>query len=64
MFGRIANFINGELYGRKVVADWAMKFPGTLWDSALADAEQGKHDEVARAILKHDGSLLKDMAMT
>ena len=30
MFGRIANFINGELWGRPVGADvpWAMVFPG------------------------------------
>lgn len=34
-FGRIANFINGELYGREAPADlsWAVKFPSemTLW---------------------------------
>jgi phosphatidylglycerol:prolipoprotein diacylglycerol transferase len=28
-FGRIANFINGELYGRVTDAPWAMMFPGT-----------------------------------
>ncbi|MBM3509566.1 MAG: prolipoprotein diacylglyceryl transferase [Alphaproteobacteria bacterium] len=27
-FGRIANFINGELYGRASEAPWAMVFPG------------------------------------
>lgn len=35
-FGRIANFINGELYGR--VANgvaWAMKFPNSLWEESL-----------------------------
>jgi phosphatidylglycerol:prolipoprotein diacylglycerol transferase len=33
MFGRLANFINGELYGRvdKSYA-WAMQFPNALWD--------------------------------
>lgn len=38
MFGRIANFINGELYGR--VADgvsWAMKFPTALVDPGHAE---------------------------
>ena len=31
MFGRIANFINGELYGRTAEGvAWAMKFPSTL----------------------------------
>lgn len=33
MFGRIANFINGELYGRVDQSfAWAMKFPNALWD--------------------------------
>lgn len=27
-FGRIANFINGELYGRVTNVPWAMRFPG------------------------------------
>jgi len=27
-FGRIANFINGELYGRESTVPWAMVFPG------------------------------------
>ena len=32
-FGRIANFINGELYGRATTVSWAMKFPeeATTW---------------------------------
>lgn len=29
-FGRIANFINGELYGRPTDSAWAMKFPDEL----------------------------------
>ena len=40
MFGRLANFINGELYGR--VANgvaWAMKFPNTLMDPKMAEHE-------------------------
>ena len=34
-FGRIANFINGELYGRATGVSWAMKFPeeATTWQS-------------------------------
>lgn len=33
-FGRIANFINGELYGRATDVSWAMKFPeeATTWE--------------------------------
>ena len=27
MFGRLANFINGELYGRPATVPWAMQFP-------------------------------------
>ncbi|HRX54534.1 MAG TPA: prolipoprotein diacylglyceryl transferase [Verrucomicrobiales bacterium] len=30
--GRIANFINGELYGRATEGPWAMKFPSELAD--------------------------------
>jgi phosphatidylglycerol:prolipoprotein diacylglycerol transferase len=32
LFGRLANFINGELYGRKTDVSWAMKFPTELHD--------------------------------
>jgi len=31
-FGRIANFINGELYGRATTVPWAMQFPAELLD--------------------------------
>ncbi|HEY0790711.1 MAG TPA: prolipoprotein diacylglyceryl transferase [Chthoniobacterales bacterium] len=30
--GRIANFINGELYGRPATVPWAMQFPAELFD--------------------------------
>jgi len=38
-FGRIANFINGELYGRVTSVPWAMKFPeeATRWSPDAAD---------------------------
>ncbi len=29
MFGRLANFINGELWGRATDVSWAMVFPAT-----------------------------------
>ncbi len=36
-FGRLANFINGELYGRATSVPWAMQFPKELYEnSALA----------------------------
>jgi len=31
---RLANFINGELYGRVTSVAWAMKFPGEIYDMA------------------------------
>ena len=38
-FGRLANFINGELYGRIATSPWAMQFPKELFDRpAEADA--------------------------
>jgi len=40
-FGRCANFVNGELYGRAINAAWAMQFPKELFDH---------RDEAARAI--------------
>lgn len=41
MFGRLANFINGELYGRVDRAhSWAMKFPNALWDTKAPEYAQ------------------------
>lgn len=38
MFGRLANFINGELYGRVAHGvSWAMKFPNTLFDPKMEE---------------------------
>lgn len=37
-FGRLANFINGELYGRLGTVPWAMKFPASLPESATTRA--------------------------
>lgn len=41
-FGRIANFINGELYGRAVSSkiSWAVKFPSELREWASYDSEK------------------------
>src|SRR5216110_339227 len=38
-FGRCANFINGELYGRATNVSWAMQFPKELFESPIK-AEQ------------------------
>lgn len=32
-FGRLANFINGELYGRETTAPWGMRFPYYDWST-------------------------------
>lgn len=37
-FGRIANFINGELYGRITNVSWAVKFPTEIHDSKFMPA--------------------------
>jgi phosphatidylglycerol:prolipoprotein diacylglycerol transferase len=41
LFGRCANFVNGELYGRVANVSWAMQFPKELFDNV---------DEADRAI--------------
>ncbi|MBV8143146.1 MAG: prolipoprotein diacylglyceryl transferase [Verrucomicrobia bacterium] len=47
-FGRIANFINGELYGRISTVPWAMQFPAELLDhpneAAMAIEQTSKID--------------------
>jgi len=50
-FGRLANFVNGELYGRAAAVPWAMQFPAELLDH---------QEEATRAIeqtIKIDPSL-------
>ena len=44
-FGRLANFINGELWGRPSGVPWAVQFPGEL----LNDSPDA-HEEVRQAI--------------
>ena len=41
LFGRCANFINGELYGRATNVAWAMQFPKELFDNV--DASGSRH---------------------
>jgi phosphatidylglycerol:prolipoprotein diacylglycerol transferase len=55
-FGRMANFINGELWGRVAPgAAWAMKFPGTLRDAA---PEASRLHEAAAAAAGADPALM------
>jgi phosphatidylglycerol---prolipoprotein diacylglyceryl transferase len=56
-FGRCANFINGELYGRPATVGWAMQFPKELTENI---------DEAERAIsvcMKIDPSLTSSEAI-
>jgi len=39
-FGRMANFINGELYGRATQVAWAVQFPKELYSASFADQER------------------------
>lgn len=41
LFGRLANFINGELYGRATSVPWAMKFPTEVHELDLAPSKLG-----------------------
>jgi len=61
LFGRVANFINGELYGR--VADglaWAVKFPEALINPRAV--ESGRFFEAAEAATAADPSLVPSFA--
>jgi len=50
-FGRVANFINGELYGTKTAGDawYGVKFPSALW-------ERGSYDDIEHAL--HEASMV------
>ena len=41
LFGRLANFINGELFGRITDVSWAMKFPTEIHQLGIAPAAFG-----------------------
>jgi phosphatidylglycerol:prolipoprotein diacylglycerol transferase len=50
-FGRLANFVNGELYGRAAQGvSWAVQFPKELFDDPTLAAQAG-------AALEHDPAL-------
>ncbi len=41
-FGRVANFINGELYGRVTTVPWAVQFPKELYSSEFPAAARNE----------------------
>ncbi len=60
-FGRMANFINGELYGHKTSVSWAVKFPAELIEQkgmeqtyAQARAITARHDPEYAALLSRE----------
>jgi phosphatidylglycerol:prolipoprotein diacylglycerol transferase len=57
-FGRIANFINGELYGRAASVPWAMKFPeeATRWYPDALDPELASKAETVRVLALQNGA--------
>ena len=57
-FGRIANFINGELYGRATSVPWAMKFPeeATRWYPDALDPELASKAETVRVLALQNGA--------
>ena len=56
-FGRCANFINGELYGRATDVSWAMQFPKELGDNI------GETERAIAACTKIDPSLTSSEAI-
>ena len=56
-FGRCANFINGELYGRATNVSWAMQFPKELGDNI------GETERAIAACTKIDPSLTSSEAI-
>ena len=48
-FGRMANFINGELYGRKAEVAWAVQFP-----EEIREPDFSSPTGAGRAALEHD----------
>lgn len=57
-FGRLANFINGELYGRETTVPWAVQFPKELSDNArLADRVFDRITEVDPTLTSVDAAI-------
>ncbi len=65
-FGRVANFINGELYGRTTAASnwWAVKFPKSLFEKENAENLQLAIKQVALANPDEMAPITADLAQT
>jgi len=49
-FGRLANFINGELYGRKSNVPWAVQFPEEIRESEFASPDGLNRSDLSNAL--------------
>ena len=49
-FGRLANFINGELYGRKSNVPWAVQFPEEIRESGFVSPERLTRKDLNNAL--------------
>lgn len=60
--GRIANFINGELYGRATTVPWAMKFPeeATRWSVESPDLQIAAKAAAVRDLVAQTGADAQD----
>lgn len=52
-FGRIANFINGELYGHPTTVSWAVKFPSEIYSPTNGEMAPGLRDKLAALLQIH-----------
>ena len=61
-FGRLANFVNGELWGRIITSPnpppWAMRFPKE-WDGGAAGVDHAMAQELVAGAYAHDPVALK-----
>jgi len=55
-FGRIANFINGELYGHETAVPWAVKFPSEIYSPTNGVMSQKLQDQLPAVFDKVLGS--------
>jgi len=63
-FGRMANFINGELYGTKTESSWGVKFPNSLYEKEDIDKLDHAVQQAAMVSDEVGGLLAQENATT
>lgn len=58
LFGRLANFINGELYGHVSDVAWAVKFPNEFLHGDLSENHPEQASQIFRTIAEMEPQLL------